>query len=118
MKQDTLSETSINLVSEDTRIEGQVQFDHVTRVHGTLVGKVTAKVGSTLILSETALTEGSIDADVLFVDGFVQGDISAKTRVIISKTGRVVGNITTPSLVIESGAYFEGQCIMEAAAIP
>jgi cytoskeletal protein CcmA (bactofilin family) len=108
----TLTESGINLVSEGSRIEGQIHFDHVTRVHGVLVGKIKSKLGCTLILSETALTEGTIEADILFIDGFVQGDISASTRVVISKTGRVVGSIKTPSLIIESGAYFEGRCIM------
>ncbi len=111
-----LTETTINVISEGTKIEGQIQFDHITRIHGVLVGEIKAKDGSTLILSESALTEGTIHADVLFVDGFVQGDIAAKTRVVISRTGRVVGNIKTRSLTIESGAYFEGRCYMEDSA--
>ena len=111
-----LHETAINMVSEGTRIEGQVVFDHISRVHGILVGEVRAKEGSTLILSETATVEGNIEADILMIDGYVHGDISAKTRVVISRTGRVVGNVKTPSLIVEFGAYFEGRCAMQAAA--
>lgn len=109
----TLHETAINMVAEGTRIEGQVTFDHVSRVHGVLVGEVRAKDGSTLILSETAVVEGNIEADTLMVDGYVHGDIAAKAKVVISRTGRVVGNIKTPSLTLEFGAYFEGRCAME-----
>jgi cytoskeletal protein CcmA (bactofilin family) len=108
-----IHETTINLIAEGTRVEGKVTFDHITRVNGTLAGDVHAKDGSSLILSETAVVEGNIRADVVMVDGFVQGDIDAKTKVIVSRTGRVVGNITTPTLVLEFGAYFEGRCFMD-----
>jgi cytoskeletal protein CcmA (bactofilin family) len=110
-----IQETSVNMVAEGTRIEGKVTFDQVSRVHGVLVGEVRAREGSTLILSETAVVEGSVEADTLMVDGYVHGDIDARTRVVVSRTGRVVGNIKTPSLTLEFGAYFEGRCSMENA---
>jgi cytoskeletal protein CcmA (bactofilin family) len=111
-----IQETHVNIVSEGTRIEGQVVFDQVSRVYGILVGEVRAKEGSTLILSESSIVEGNIEADTLVIDGYVQGDVVAKTRVVISKTGRVVGNIKAPSLVLEFGAYFEGRCAMQSQA--
>ena len=110
----TLEESSVTLVSEGTRIEGVITFDSIARVHGVLIGKVYASLSSTLILSETSVTEGEIDADILLIDGFVQGKISAKTRVVISPTGRVIGDIRTPSLVVKHGAFFEGKCFMES----
>lgn len=111
----TIQETEVNIVAEGTKIEGRVLFDRISRVNGILVGEVNAKEGSTLILSETAMVEGSIDADILIVDGYVSGDICAKTKVVISKTGRVIGNIKTFSLTVEFGAFFEGRCAMPRA---
>ena len=108
-----IHESDINIVSEGAKIEGKITFNQMSRVHGVLIGEVRAEDGSTLVLSETAVVEGTIDADTLMVDGFVRGDIRAKTRVLISRTGRVLGNITTPSLQVEFGAYFEGKCGME-----
>jgi len=109
-----IRETAINMISEGTRLEGRMVFERVSRVHGTLVGEVLARPGSTLILSETAVVEGNIEADTLLVDGFVQGDISATSKVVVSRTGRVVGNIRAPTLQLEFGAYFEGKCAMES----
>jgi cytoskeletal protein CcmA (bactofilin family) len=109
----TISESAINIVSEGTRVEGTIVFDQISRVHGTLVGEVQARPGSTLILSETSVVEGNIHADTLMVDGFVRGDIRATGKVVVSGTGRVLGNIATPSLTIEFGAFFEGSCSME-----
>jgi cytoskeletal protein CcmA (bactofilin family) len=108
-----LIESTINIVATGTRIEGKITFDDISRVHGVLIGEVIAKEGSTLVLCEPAVVEGNINADVLMIDGYVRGDITAKTRVAISRTGRVIGNIKTASLVLEFGAHFEGQCTME-----
>jgi len=109
-----LQESAINVIAEGTRIEGKMVFEHVSRVHGTLIGEVEAKDGSTLILSESSMVEGDIHADTLLIDGYVHGDVVAKSQVVISRTGRVVGNISTKSLKLEFGGYFEGKCGMEA----
>ncbi len=108
-----IQESSINVIAEGTRLEGKIYFDHVSRVHGELKGEIFAKEGSTLILSETAYVEGDIHADTLIIDGFVQGNIEAKSKVVLSTTGRVIGNITAPSLSIGFGAFFEGESRVE-----
>ena len=108
-----ISESTVNFVAEGTRIEGKMTFGKISRVYGVLVGEVRASPGSTLILAETGVVEGNIEADTLMVDGYVCGDIIARTRVIISRTGRVIGNIKAPSMALEFGGYFEGKCMME-----
>jgi cytoskeletal protein CcmA (bactofilin family) len=117
IKTNEISESAINIVAEGTRLEGKIDFDKISRVHGTLIGEIRAHPGSTLILSESAVVEGNIEADVLFIDGYVRGEIIAKTRTVISGTGRVVGSIKTPSLSVDFGAYFEGKCTMEKEQI-
>jgi len=111
-----VTETHINILAEGTRVQGTLQVEGVARVHGTLDGRLQANPGSTVILAESGLIEGGVSADTLVVDGCIRGDIEATTRVVVSPTGRVIGNIKTPSLTIEFGAYFEGKCLMDRAA--
>ena len=105
-----VSETAVTLIAEGTRLEGHLTFSNVTRVHGVLKGEIQATEGSTLIFGETSLVEGTIRADTLIIDGYVEGRISARKQVIISRTGRVVGDIHSPSVKMEFGAYFDGKC--------
>ena len=107
----TLRETEINLISEGSRLEGRIQLDSVTRVHGTLIGEVRAPEGSTLVLAETGVIEGTIQGDTVLVDGFVRGDIAASRKIRISGSGRVIGNLRAPSVEIEFGAHFEGKAL-------
>lgn len=113
-----ITENEINIISEGTCIEGKIKVGQISRVHGILKGEVFAEEGSLLILSETSVVEGNLQADRLQVDGYVRGNISAKSKVILSRTARVVGNIRAPALVIEFGAYFEGRSIMENLTPP
>jgi len=108
-----LRESAINIVSEGSEIRGDITFDQITRVHGVLKGEISTKDGSTLILSENSMVEGNIYADTLWVDGFVRGNITARTLVVVSCTGRVIGNIRAKNLQLEFGAYFEGRCSTE-----
>lgn len=56
--------------------------------------------------------EGQVKCEIharqVVVHGTVNGRISAKDRVEIRKTGRVVGDIVSAGVAIEDGAYFKG----------
>lgn len=103
-------ETEITLISENSKIEGRVLVERAARIHGTIIGELDAATGSQVTLAETGVIEGNVRGDELWIEGFVRGDITATTRVVISSTGRVVGNVVTPSLQMDFGGYFEGQC--------
>ena len=109
-----ITESFTNIIAETTTIEGRTVLQDVSRVHGVLKGEVIAPAGSLLTLGETARVEGVLRADSVVIDGFVEGEVFARTRVVISGTGRVIGTIECPVLVIEPGAWFEGSAKMEA----
>ena len=111
-------ETEITMLSPGTKLEGKVLFEGQVRVHGTLKGEVTGAPESHVILCETALLEGSLDGDFVTIDGFVQGNIHAKSKITVSGSGRVVGNLRAPKVEIAFGAFFEGKCEMDSTTQP
>ena len=94
-------------------ISGEANFKGMLRVDGRVAGHVNSQDG-TLIVS----AGGQVDADVAVaiakINGTVNGDICASTRIELGRTAQVNGNIQTPALVIEQGAIFEGSCRMRA----
>lgn len=64
-----------------------------------------------VISEKTTLTGQVSSEDVLIVAGEVRGDVWGR-KVIIKDRGRVLGNITCSSLVIEAGGIFDGQAFM------
>ena len=55
----------------------------------------------------------NLDAKTVKVDGQVTGDISGSEKVVISKSGRVQGNIVAPRVTLEDGAKFKGSIDMD-----
>ena len=68
-----------------------------------------------MIVGETAVVKGTVRVHSIIVNGLVEGEIQAKARIEIHATGRVFGNLLTPSLSVNEGAVFEGYCKMVGA---
>lgn len=111
-KHDLIHETEVTVIGEGIRLDGKLALGGVVRVYGRLSGEIVAAPESSLILMESAVVEGTLDVDTLVVAGFIRGDIRARSRVSIEGTGRVIGNIETPAIAIDFGAYLEGETKM------
>ena len=73
---------------------------------------------STLLIGETGRVKADIEVGIISINGYVEGKIKAKSKVEIFSKGKVSGTIITPKLMIEEGAYFQGECKMEEGKIP
>ncbi len=80
---------------EDLLIEGQCE------------GTVNLE-GYCLTIGSEGQVKSDIHARQVVVHGTVNGKISATERVEIRRTGTVVGDIASPGVAIEDGAYFKG----------
>jgi cytoskeletal protein CcmA (bactofilin family) len=68
------------------------------------------------MLSPQSAVEADIRAQNVSVAGRFKGSIVVKGRAEIARGGRVDGNITSKTLVVEEGAIFQGQSIMDQQA--
>ncbi len=98
-------------VGNGTELTGEANFKGMLRVDGHLSGKVHSDEG-TLIVSTNGVIDANIEVAVAQIHGTVNGDITATKRIEVGRVAKITGNIQTPSLVIEQGAVFEGNCRM------
>jgi cytoskeletal protein CcmA (bactofilin family) len=98
-------------VGNGTTLTGEANFKGMLRVDGHLSGQVKSE-GGTLIVGNNGQVDADIEVAVATIHGSVNGDITASQRLELGRAAKVHGNITTPSLVIEQGAVFEGSCRM------
>lgn len=96
-----------------SHVEGKLRFDGSVRIDGRVEGEVEAK--DTVVIGESATVVAQVTANTVVLKGKLTGDVSAHTRVELRAPGRLLGNIVTPSLVIEEGVVFEGHCSMADA---
>jgi cytoskeletal protein CcmA (bactofilin family) len=99
-------------MGEDTIFNGSLTFSGTVRVDGRMEGEV--KTEDTLIVGETGILKADITAGNVICKGKIMGTIRAAQRVEIHANSEVVGNIVSPSLYVEVGALFDGQCDMSA----
>ncbi len=101
-------ESGVTLLSQGSLIKGELTFDQMTRLHGRIEGKVVGLAGSVIVIGETSSVHGEIAGDEVIIDGFVHGNVSGTTKVTISESGRLIGNVKSPKFEVKFGAHFEG----------
>ena len=97
-------------LGKGSRVAGKLNFEGTVRVDGQVEGEIAAQ--DTLLIGETAIVNAQISGSTVIIKGKVTGDITARKRVEICAPGKLFGNVTTPSLVIQEGVIFEGHCSM------
>ncbi len=110
------SERLSGFLDKDTSFVGEIKFNNTLRIDGNFEGKIMSS--STLLIGETGRVKADIEVGVISINGYVEGKIKAKTKVEIFSKGKVSGTIITPKLMIEEGAYFQGECKMEEGKKP
>jgi cytoskeletal protein CcmA (bactofilin family) len=94
---------------EPPPLPGEFRFEGTLQVDCYITGLVRSYTG-TLVVTESGEVNTDLLVPVAIIDGLVRGDIKATERVEMGSSAKVIGNIETPSLRIEPGAFFEGHC--------
>lgn len=108
-KKREIDETKITgFFDKNTKIDGDLEFKGTFRIDGRFQGKINSD--SVLIVGENGKVDADIQVGYIVINGETKGDIRAKEKVEIHASGRVFGNIISPKLAIEEGAYLEANC--------
>ena len=104
------SEASVALIEPGVEMNGRLVVPQSLRVEGEFRGEIESK--NTVFVSETGAVEAPIRARTVEIRGAVVGDIVASREIVIHATGRLHGDVETPSLVVMRGATFNGRTRM------
>src|SRR5436190_20667341 len=101
-----------------TKINGKLHFDGQATIDGEVEGEIVAQAHVTV--GQQATVKGKISAASILVQGKVMADVQADKKLEVQPPGSVVGDITSPSLIIGDGAILEGHITMkkEARVLP
>lgn len=96
-----------SVLMSDVMVEGELHCDQNIMVDGQFKGTVAAE-NNTVAIGPNALVYADISANTVVIEGAVKGDIKAESRVVLSPSGRVSGNIYATVVKVEHGARFKG----------
>lgn len=103
------------IIGPNAYFRGEVQSDGGMRIDGVLEGSI--EVTGNLVVGEGAKIIADIKANNISISGAIKGNI-AGNRVEILETGRVWGDLTINSLLLNEGAYLRGQTTMHGDIEP
>lgn len=108
---DATAEQIVSIIGTGAVIDGPLTTKDSTRIDGTVNGNVT--ISGSLIIGQDGKINGTVSALNIFNAGEINGNASAVGgKVEISDTGKILGDITAKSLVIDENAVFQGSCTM------
>ncbi len=103
-----------SIIGEGSEFKGEFNINGLLRIDGKFKGSIQTE--GKVLIGKTGEAITDIKARVVVVGGYVKGNIFAGEKVTMLSTGHVVGNIITPSLVMEDGVVFEGNCVINKKA--
>lgn len=113
MHYNVVDSENTTIIREDASFEGKMVFDGNVMVNGKFKGEIIS--AGELTVGTGGLVEGVLQIGTINIFGEVRGNIKAKQKIVINAPATVKGDIEAPSLVIQEGAVFEGNCTMGKA---
>lgn len=101
---------AINIISEGTKIKGDINATGDIRVDGELVGNISAK--GRLVVGPSGKINGEIDCGNIEVSGQIKGKVKATELLNMKSTAHIEGDIIVGKLSVEPGSVFSGSCSM------
>jgi cytoskeletal protein CcmA (bactofilin family) len=98
------------VVGANITVKGEITGDEDLLVEGTVEGQI--HVSRELRVGPRGKVRANVTAQSVVVSGELVGDCEATGRVEIQATGRLMGNIRAPRVVIAEGAVFRGNSDM------
>lgn len=109
-----VARAAIAMIGQGISVTGDVKADSSLKVEGRIEGR-SVQCTDEVEIAESGQVTANIMAKVVKVSGTVSGDIGGTEKVLISRTGRVQGNIIAPRVQLEDGALFRGSIDMNPA---
>ena len=100
------------MIGKTITIKGDITGEENLVIEGKVDGSVQLK-GNDLTVGQSGRVTANLKANVVRIDGEVNGDIVGVEKVVVTKTGKVRGNIVGPRVTLEDGAKFKGSIDMD-----
>ena len=93
-------------LSEEASFEGEMRFKDSARIAGTFKGRIKGE--GLLVIEATAKVKATVEVDELILLGELEGQVQAYRSAVLEPPARFIGKVSSPSLSIKEGVFFEG----------
>lgn len=100
----------INIISEGTKIKGDISASGDIRIDGELVGNINAK--GRLVIGPQGKVDGEVNCNNIEISGYIKGKINVSELLTMKASAQIFGDIVAGKLSVEPGSIFTGSCSM------
>lgn len=100
-------------IGEHTFVDGTYRSESSMRIRGSVKGEI--ECSKAVFIEENAKVSAKVKAASITVAGEVDGELHCSGRVELRPTGRVTGSIFAGTLVMQEGAFFDGNLKMQTS---
>lgn len=101
---------------KNLKIKGNVSGEGSLIILGSFEGEFDLK--GRLKVAQGARIKGNVKATDIYVNGSIEGAVTASEKVHLDNTARIKGGISTPKISILEGAMFDGEIKMSNRTAP
>lgn len=107
-------DAATGVIAADSTWSGTLRSRGSLQIYGMVEGDLQAM--EEIFVAEGAQVNARLAARVVVVAGVVDGTVECSGRLEVMPTGRISGDVTSPSLVVHEGATVEGDLSMQSPA--
>ena len=104
------------IIGESILVKGNLEGDEDLTIQGRVEGAIN--LTRTLIIEPGGVIKADVSVANAIVSGIMVGNVSATDSVELTESGRMVGDIQAPRVIINEGALFKGQVDMGDLEMP
>ncbi|MDR1951327.1 MAG: polymer-forming cytoskeletal protein [Bacteroidales bacterium] len=110
MAKETENFNSYNIISAGTVIKGEFHTPGNIRIDGEFEGDISTK--GRLIVGNSGVIKGTIACQNAELEGMIEATVDVEQHLALKATSKLIGDVKTDKISIETGAVFHGYCRM------
>jgi cytoskeletal protein CcmA (bactofilin family) len=97
-------------IGEDTSFDGVLTSSKSLTIFGGVKGTIECQ--GRIVIGQSGNIEADIVADDITISGKVVGNVTAKSKLEMTSTGIIKGDVKTARLIMDDGGKLDGHCEM------
>ena len=103
-----------SIIGPSILVQGDMTGDEDLVIQGRIEGSISLKK-NLVTIGKDGRVNATVTAQIIRVEGTVEGELRGREQIIVTRTGSVSGNLVAPRVTLEDGCRFKGSIDMEGS---
>jgi cytoskeletal protein CcmA (bactofilin family) len=101
------ADAQTTVIARDATWKGEISSEGTVHIHGRFEGSIRAR--NDVFIAGDADVDATVNASTVVIAGLMKGTVRCGSRFEVLPSGRVTGDVHSPTLVVHEGAVITGQ---------